>query len=69
MSDDCAHHVGLTKRELERECAWLMRHVPSDPEQLAKLFAQVVVALIDKNNAAIAKHLSAHDDHKPIGTH
>lgn len=65
MSDDRQHHVGLTKRELEREIAWMMRHVPSDPQSLAKLLAQVIVALIDKNNAALAKRDGAHDDHKP----
>ena len=68
MSDDRAHQFGLSKRELEREVAWLLRHVPADPQALAKLFAQVVVALIDKNNAAIAKHLAAHDDHGPAPT-
>jgi hypothetical protein len=68
MSDDRAHHKGLTKRELEREVAWMMRHVPSEPEALAKLLVQVIVALIDKNNAALAKHDMHHDDHKP-GAH
>ena len=42
-----------------------MRHMPSDPAQLAKLLTDVVVALIDKNNAAIARHQANHDDHKP----
>ncbi len=65
MSDDRCHPVGLSRRELERECAWLMRHVPADPEQLAKLLAQVIVALIDKNNAAIAKHQAGDDDPGP----
>ena len=64
MSEDRPHQIGLSKRELERECAWLMRHVPHDPEALAKLFAQIVVTLIDKNNAAIAKHFASQDDHK-----
>jgi hypothetical protein len=69
MSDDRPHQLGLSKRELERECAWLMRTVPADPQLLAKLFAQVIVALIDKNNAAIAKHLASQDDHKAQGAH
>jgi hypothetical protein len=67
--DHNIHCVGLTKRELERECAWLMRQMPADPVALAKLFAQVICTLIDKNNAAIAKHLAAGDDHKPMGTY
>lgn len=67
MSEDRLHCLGLSKRELERECAWLMRHIPHDPEALAKLFAQVICTLIDKNNAAIAKHLAAGDEHKAGG--
>lgn len=65
MSDDRPHVLGLTRRELERECAWLMRRVPADPEGLAKLITQVIVTLIDKNNAAIAKHQARDDDAKP----
>jgi hypothetical protein len=65
MSDDRHHHFGLSRRELERECAWLLRNLPAEPGQLVKLLTQVVVTLIDKNNAAIAKHQMAHDDHKP----
>lgn len=65
MSDDRNHCLGLTKRELERECAWLMRHIPGDPDGLARLLTQVIVTLIDKNNAAIAKHQASHDDSKP----
>ena len=64
MSDDHHRQVGLSRRELERELAWLLRHPPSDPAQLAKLFGQIVVTLIDKNNAALAKRLQADDDTK-----
>ena len=65
MSDDRNHQIGMSRRELEKECRWLMRHMPGDPAQLAKLLTQVVITLIDKNNAAIAKHQGNHDDHKP----
>jgi hypothetical protein len=65
MSDDRPHQLGLTKRELEREFAWLTRHVPADPRELVKQLGQVIVTLIDKNNAAIAKTQAHHDDHKP----
>lgn len=67
MSDD-RHCVGLTRRELEREVQWLMRQVPGDPSQLAKLITQVVVTLIDKNNAALARRMEPSDDDKP-GAH
>jgi hypothetical protein len=55
----------MSRRELEKECRWLMRHTPGDPAALAKLITQLIVTLIDKNNAAIAKHQGNHDDHKP----
>jgi hypothetical protein len=65
MSDDRHHEVGLSRRELEREMQWLMRTMPADPAQLARLLGQVVVTLIDKNNAALAKRVEPQDDGKP----
>lgn len=65
MGDEGQKHVGLTKRELERELQWMLRHLPTDPAALTKLIGQVIVALIDKNNAAIARRLDALDDGKP----
>lgn len=65
MSDDRRQQVGLSRRELERELNWLLRTLPADPEKLAKLLGQVLVTLIDKNNAAIAKSVSAEDEGKP----
>jgi hypothetical protein len=65
MSDDRRHECGLSRRELEREVQWLMRHPPADPAQLARLLGQVVVTLIDKNNAALARRIEPHDDGKP----
>ncbi|MCY1042048.1 hypothetical protein OV208_12040 [Corallococcus sp. bb12-1] len=50
--------VGLTRRELERELAWMLRTIPEDPRELVKLFTQTMVALIDKNNDAIARSLA-----------
>ncbi|RKH59876.1 hypothetical protein D7X96_34590 [Corallococcus interemptor] len=50
--------VGLTRRELERELAWMLRSVPDNPKELVKLFSQTVVALMDKNNEAIARSLA-----------
>ncbi|RKH07821.1 hypothetical protein D7Y13_29320 [Corallococcus praedator] len=50
--------VGLTRRELERELAWMLRTVPEDPRELIKLFTQTMVTLIDKNNDAIARSLA-----------
>lgn len=50
--------VGLTRREMERELAWMLRSVPDDPREFVKLFTQTVVALMDKNNEAIARSLA-----------
>jgi hypothetical protein len=65
MANEGQRHVGLSRRELERELAWMLRHVPTDPVQLAKLIGQIVVTLIDKNNAALACRIDAMDDGKP----
>jgi len=65
MADQGQRYVGLSRRELERELAWLLRHVPADPAQLVRLIGQVVVTLIDKNNAALAQRIDALDDGKP----
>ena len=50
--------VGLTRREMERELAWMLRSVPDDPKEFIKLLTQTVVALMDKNNEAIARSLA-----------
>ncbi|WP_147443306.1 MULTISPECIES: hypothetical protein [unclassified Corallococcus] len=50
--------VGLTRREMERELAWMLRSVPDDPKEFVKLFTQTMVALMDKNNEAIARSLA-----------
>ncbi len=65
MSDDRNHQHGLSRRELERELHWMLRNPPSDPAQLIKLLGQVIVTLIDKNNAALAQRAAHHDDPKP----
>ncbi len=49
--------LGLSRRELEREMAWLLRRLPEDPAKVPEALAAAVVALIDKNNAALAADL------------
>lgn len=49
--------IGLSRRELERELNWLLRSPPDDLQKLAKLLANVIVALMEKNNARIAEDL------------
>jgi hypothetical protein len=65
MDDNGARQIGLSRRQLERELAWMMRHVPAQPAELARLIGQVIVALIDKNNAALGKSIDAQDEGKP----
>ena len=50
--------VGLTRRELERELAWMLRSIPDDPRELVKLLSQSVVTLLDRNNEAISRSLA-----------
>jgi hypothetical protein len=52
---NAAGQQGLSRRELERELRWLMHKAPKDPTKLAEFLGQVVVTLIDKNNAALAR--------------
>lgn len=65
MNEDGARPTGLTRRQLERELAWMMRNVPAQPAELARLIGQVIVALIDKNNAALARGMAGDDEGKP----
>lgn len=66
-ADRPARPAGLTRRELERELAWQLRRVPADPAELVKLLGQVIVTLIDKNNAALARREGGDDDAGPGG--
>jgi hypothetical protein len=54
MSDS----FGMSRREMEAELRWMLRHVPSEPGALVRLLADAVVTLIEKNNAAVARALS-----------
>jgi hypothetical protein len=51
--------VGLSRRELEWALGSLMHNLPSDPKELARHLAGVIVSLIDQNNTAIANALPA----------
>ena len=51
--------IGLSRRELEWAVAGMTRQVPSDPAALTRMICDVVVALIEKNNAALARDLAA----------
>ena len=62
-------HIGLTRREMEREMAWMLKQLPDDPDKLIKVLWQSVIALIDKNNAAIAKALEAREEPSSTAPH
>lgn len=51
--------LGMTRRELERELAWMLRNPPDEPKALAKAFAAALVTLIDKNNERISESLGS----------
>jgi hypothetical protein len=51
-----APHHGLSRRELDYQLSWLMRRRPQDPAKLPDFIGELVVTLIDRNNAALARH-------------
>lgn len=53
--------VGLSRRDLEWAVAGMTRQLPRDQAELTKLLCDVVVTLIEKNNAAIARSLEQRD--------
>ena len=53
-----AGQFGLSRRDLEYHLRWMMRRMPQDPAKLPDFIGQIVVTLIEKNNAAIAKCLA-----------
>lgn len=50
---------GLNRRELERELGWLLRRTPKDPADLPRFLGDIVITLIEKNNAALAQSASS----------
>ena len=46
---------GLSRAQLEYELSWQLRRAPSDPARLVEFLGSVMVTLIEKNNAALAK--------------
>jgi len=58
--------VGLSRRELEWAVQGMLRQAPADPAGLARHLAELVMTLIEKNNAAIARAIEGregqHDD-------
>jgi len=40
---------------------WLLRRLPHDPSTMPAALAELVVTLIDKNNAALANDLARRD--------
>jgi len=59
------NQLGLSRRELEREARWILRRVPNDPDKAAKYIVDIMIDLIDKNNAAIAESLEQRDISEP----
>ena len=57
MNDQPAY--GLSRRELEYEVRWQLRKAPKNTSELAAFMGDLIVNIIDKNNAALAKTLAA----------
>ena len=50
--------VGMSKRELERTAAWMMREMNTADRELARQTIATMIELIVRNNAAIAASLN-----------
>jgi hypothetical protein len=46
---------GLSRRQLEYHLTWMMQKCPKDPAKLPQFLGDVIVTLIEKNNAALAR--------------
>jgi hypothetical protein len=57
-----AKKIGLSRRELEWTVQGMLRQAPADPAALARLIADMMVTLMERNNAAIARALGARDE-------
>lgn len=55
-------HLGLTRRELDREIRWRLRKAPAEPDALLPFIGDLIASTVEANNAAIAKHLADGDD-------
>lgn len=53
--------IGLGRTELEYELRWMMRRAPKEPEKAIQFLGEVLISLIEKNNAAVAKQLAERD--------
>jgi hypothetical protein len=53
-------HPGLSRRELEQEARWLLRRVTSEVDgptrKLVEDIVDIVLTLIDRNNAELARY-------------
>jgi hypothetical protein len=54
--------LGLGRRELEREARWMLRGLPEDPDALPAALVDVMISLIERNNAALASDLARRNE-------
>lgn len=54
--------IGLSRRDLEWIVMSMTRSVPKEPEAAQKLLFDVVMTMIERNNAAITRELERDDD-------
>jgi hypothetical protein len=50
--------IGASRRELEWTLQGMLRSTPSEPQALVRHLGEVMIALIEQNNAALAAHLA-----------
>ena len=54
--------IGLTRRDLEWIVQGMARTVPRNPAEAQRITLDIVMTLLEKNNAAIARALEADSD-------
>jgi hypothetical protein len=65
------HQVGLSETELRRAVRWELdtHRLPADPAGLASFLTDVLVKVVDANNAAIAAHLAQENEARTEGVY
>jgi hypothetical protein len=56
--------IGLSRREMEWTLQGILRNAPADPQALVRLLSEAIMAIVEQNNAALARVVrpQSHDE-------
>jgi hypothetical protein len=54
-------NYGMSRRDLEYHLRWMMRKLPASPSKWPQFLGEVMITLIEKNNATLAKSAADED--------